>query len=536
MRSLKAYAGQMLVLTIVLFGVTDVFGVSGRPYLTMNAEHYCAGESWTLQLEMAYPHENDRLVGTSNGVRWEVLWSEVTPKGIFTLGAIGTHTLQLDTFYWGLSNLVSFDVADCGGVWRNTGSMNTARTYHTATLLANRKVLVTGSWQYPVGGSDSAELYDGATGAWSVTGSLTTPRAAYTSTLLRNGKVLVVGGYAGSPLSPTLLSSAELYDPQAETWSLTGSLHAARVGHTATLLPDGKVLVAAGDVAGEGFDGLPSSELYDPGTGTWRVVGSLPYRGHLYQTATLLSTGKVLLVGGIDNREAPPTQGGAALYDPSTEKWTTTPATAIPREGHTATLLPNGKVLVAGGAQPPTFAEVYDPETEIWSPTEPSIAAYTATLLPNGKVFFAGGGVFDPGTGSWSEGPSPKMPRRGDGHTATLLSSGRLLLAGGGSPGAEIYDGGFDIPLLKLNSSIYCVGASWELTVSQAAPAASVRLVGVSNGSPWEIARWNTIASDGRMRASGTFTEGTEGTHTLHVEIAGVWSQDVTFRVLNCQP
>src|SRR5262249_25578657 len=116
---------------------------------------------------------------------------------------------------------------------------------HTATLLPNGKVLVAGGeWQDPDSGTkslSSADLYDPATGIWSGTGSLGTARAYHTATLLPNGKVLVVGGYDSYVFDP--LASAELYDPATGAWSPTGSLAAARYSHTATLLANGKVLV-----------------------------------------------------------------------------------------------------------------------------------------------------------------------------------------------------------------------------------------------------------------------------------------------------
>src|SRR5947207_2587048 len=130
--------------------------------------------------------------------------------------------------------------SDAPFTFDNTSSLNTARYFHTATLLPNGKVLVAGGYNNSY--LTSAELYDPASGSWSATGSLTTARYAHTATLLPNGKVLVAGGYNNSGY----LTSAELYDPASGSWSATGSLNTARYFHTAALLPNGKVLVAGG--------------------------------------------------------------------------------------------------------------------------------------------------------------------------------------------------------------------------------------------------------------------------------------------------
>ena len=174
--------------------------------------------------------------------------------------------------------------------------------------------------------------------SWTATGSMGTARTGHTATLLQSGKVLVAGGSDGS----VYLSSAELYDPATGTWTSTGSLADARGNHTATLLPSGKVLVAGG--LGSGFTYLSSTELYDPASGMWTATGSLGTArwGH---TATLLPSGKVLVAGGFNAGSL----SSAELYDPASGTWTATGSMSTPRYGHTATLLPSGKVLVAGG-------------------------------------------------------------------------------------------------------------------------------------------------------------------------------------------
>ena len=259
---------------------------------------------------------------------------------------------------------------------------------HTATLLTNGQVLVAGG-EF---NSSSAELYDPVTGVWINTGSLGVARYYHTATLLPNGQVLVAGGVNYNGSNYVSLASAELYDPATGHWTATGSLGAARYYHTATLLPNGQVLVAGGvNYNGGNYVSLASAELYDPATGHWTATGSLGAAryGH---TTTLLPNGKVLVVGGGTNGSS---LASAELYDPATGHWTATGSLGAARYGHTATLLPNGKVLVVGGNGGVSFAELYDPTTGTWSPTG-SLGAdgpldHTATLLANGQVLIAGG-------------------------------------------------------------------------------------------------------------------------------------------------
>jgi hypothetical protein len=325
------------------------------------------------------------------------------------------------------------------GSWNNTGSRGTARDQHTATLLPNGNVLV-------AGGSDnsnvlaSAELYDPLTGAWTTTGSLNTERVCHSATLLPDGTVLVAGG---NDNNISTLASAELYNPSSGTWTTTGSLNAARVLHTATSLPNGKVLVAGGYNAATNTI-LASAELYDPATGTWTSTGSLntARRDH---TATLLSNGMVLVTGGIDRFFPFISLASAELYDPASGTWTSTGSLNTGRKYHTATLLSNGIVLVAGGDNYNgnlTSAELYDPATGTWATTGSLNTArehHRATLLPSGNVLVAGstGGsdpsvtseLYDASSGIWST-TAPLSTGRYF-HTATLLPNGKVLVAGG---------------------------------------------------------------------------------------------------------
>jgi N-acetylneuraminic acid mutarotase len=260
----------------------------------------------------------------------------------FPLLSILTLCALRGTLFLG-ATLVSVRPCEGGpnGVFVNTGSLATERRVHTATLLPNGKVLVAAG-QSTSGDVASAELYDPATGTWGATGSLNDARHRHAAALLNNGKVLVVGGNGDS--GP--LASAELYDPSTGIWTATGSLATARNEIRGTLLPNGKVLVSGGET----FDGsdtyFANADLYDPVSGTWTATASLATARSLH-SATLLPNGKVLVAGGSGAGNLP--LASVELYDPASGTWTPASSLPAPRTAHSATLLPNGKVLVAGG-------------------------------------------------------------------------------------------------------------------------------------------------------------------------------------------
>lgn len=282
------------------------------------------------------------------------------------------------------------------GNWSMTASLTTARFGHTATLLPNGHVLVVGGRGAGDRSLASVERYDPATVVWSVAAGLASARQFHTATLLPNGRVLVVGGFDGTDY----LRSAELYDSATGTWSPAGSLATGRRNHTATLLPNGRVLVAGGFTSAGGLRTLASAELYDPTAGTWQATGSLA-DDRTNHTATLLLTGRVLVAGGESTNQN--VLASAELYDPATGAWTTTGFLANRRSLHTASLLPTGRVLAAGGsadsggaADPRGLAsaELYDPAAGTWSATgdlNRRRVLHTATLLPDGQVLVAAG-------------------------------------------------------------------------------------------------------------------------------------------------
>ena len=260
-------------------------------------------------------------------------------------------------------------------------------------MLPNGKVLTEGGSYFDghlTRARPNAALYNPADGTWAATASMTTARYEHAATLLPNGLALVTGG-----LDVFVLPGAEVFDPASETWSPNGRLITARAHHSATLLPNGKVLIAGGDT-GYGSGVMASSELYDPASGTSTATGSLGVPRY-HHSAILLPNGRVLVIGGLNGSNNTQPLASSELYDPASGTWTVTGSLSIARRSSTATLLPNGKVLVAGGDDGTTVlssAELYDPASGAWTPTGSLItprSSHSATLLPNGKVLMEGG-------------------------------------------------------------------------------------------------------------------------------------------------
>ena len=346
---------------------------------------------------------------------------------------------------------------------------------HTATLLRNGKVLIVGGIRTNVPDPEflvDAELYDPKSGSWSPTTSSTQPRAGHTATLLQDGRVLVAGGVgqeiriSNGGYTPVLTNSAEIYDPATETWSATANLITARSG-TAILLKSGKVLVIDGtrEISRSNY-----AELFDPVAQAWSPVAP-PTLVRFGSTATLLDSGKVLVAGGhIGDWEwddSFPKAIRAELYDPATDSWRFAGAPLIVF-GHSATLLSDGKVMLAGGYHAHVGAaggdevqsqnvELFDPATETWTNTGPLPASMwrpASTLLRDGTVLLVdgidfGGGVerYDPAARRWTTTSRPNVERNGA--TSTLLPDGKVLVAGGANlvdhistplDSAELYD------------------------------------------------------------------------------------------------
>ena len=378
----------------------------------------------------------------------------INPTGLYTAPANVGNFHIVATSVDALSESAMAMVAVVSSGFTETGSMHSARSGHTATLLKDGRVLIVGG-----GGDDTVELFDPTSAAFSFTGSLIAGRSRASATLLSDGRVLIAGGLgltAGPDGSLPVLDTAEIYDPSTGKFSATGNMQQARWNHVATLLNDGRVLITGGRKGH--LCSTASAELFDPTTGTFSSVG-FPLSERVGHTGTLLATGEVLVTGGWngcapDSSDDPPWDPlFAELFEPTSKSFRGSGNMSTTRIGHSAVRLPDGKVLVLGGvpvvqnlhAQPinPAHAELYDPTAHIFSPVAGltiSHESYTATLLSSGMVLIAGGRdsagnvtseaqLLNTSTAGLTAKRSLRIPRVG--HTATLLQDGRVLVTGG---------------------------------------------------------------------------------------------------------
>jgi hypothetical protein len=459
-------AGIALLLAFLLAGV----GCSGGPVSSVNTGRGGAspsGDPRTAGAVSIYPASETlrtggqrRFSGWDSSVgQYDVTWSlqegaaagSITTDGIYTAPPVpGTfHLIATSSHNTGLSATAPLTIMSVG--FAAISDMAVSRSGHTATLLSDGRVLVAGG---TTEATHSAELFVPTSSNFApTTGGMVYPRTGHCAGLLPNGKVLIAGG---GDSKGTLFKTAEVFDPATGTFTATGDLNQVREGATATPLASGKVLIAGGQDSGGAL--LSSVELYDPSTGTFTLTGNMqtPRAGH---TATLLSNSKVLLLGSIS-----PT-GRAEIFDPASGHFSATGSLVQARAHHTATLLPNGKVLVLGGTQvmppggggaPPAdvsldTAEIYDPATGKFQSAGKLLVprdSHSATLLPTGMVLLAGGythdfdgdanpewytmftaELFDPATSVSTSAASLEGDRAE--HVATMLNNGQVLVTGG---------------------------------------------------------------------------------------------------------
>jgi hypothetical protein len=329
------------------------------------------------------------------------------------------------------------------------GVLAQRRVWHTASLLPGGCVLVVGGMDFrpPDPFSfPSAELWDPACRCFRPAGELIRGRHSHTATALVDGRVLVTGGLAvlgPSDSAPEAQASVEIWDPASRTFSGAGAMSEGRSLHTATLLDSGDVLIIGGSGA----------ELWNPATGAFSSAGMLidPRVAH---TATMLPDGRVLVIGGITPDGVGPRSHAptAELWNPRTLAFEPAGVSANARKQHTATVLPDGRVLVVGGlggdARMVRAAEVWDPGSRSFAVVGSSVNelnGHTAAMLADGRVLLigvssaegdTGAEVFDPRTGAFSPAGSPIDPRAF--HTATQLPDGRILLIGGSGGGETL--------------------------------------------------------------------------------------------------
>jgi hypothetical protein len=445
--------------------------------------------------------------------------------------------------------------------WSAVVASNRPHSGHTATPLTSGQVLVIGSdGTAVVASANDEELYDPVSGTW--TDTRYTNQVAFsgqTATLLRNGQVLVAGTATPVPAGwQKLYDLAEYFSPGRTFWDLAGG-HSFknRYLHTASLLPSDALLVVGGFCAPQVTypntfceNRYVSASVFTPDAGplgTWTDVSGPS--GFVYHSATVLASGDVLVVGGVPEISlvGPVSLNDAQLYVSSEGEWVDggIPGLQQRRDGHTATLLPNGKVLISGGEYRfnviPFISylasvEEFDPSSISWSQRVPLLtprAFHTATLLPSGKVLVTGGltlkgsasktevasaELYDPDTGQWSS-TAPMGTARAF-HTATLLSSGKVLIVGGSN------DGGTVLSSAELYFPLTIT--PWSTTVPPRSELSFAASGGAGAGYTWSLIQNGSAAS---LDSTGRYTAGAIGETTDVVQLKDSSLETVRARI-----
>lgn len=399
--------------------------------------------------------------------------------------------------------------------WRSlTTIMDIGRGGHTATVLNSQSILFVGGTQ----GSSQASIYNISEEKWIEGAQSEQIRDSHTATLMKDGRVLITGGGIST-------LSAEIYDPNTQLWTSAGDMNISRREHTATALKNGKVLIIGGQHGGQ-ITSLV--ETFDPDTNRWDTYGleggwsdasimSIPRKNH---TSTLLPDGSVLITGGISRIDTIDDEGPTELLDSAERyfvggigKWTTAGRMLGKRTGHTASLLPDGRVLVIGGGSVKLKSgeqglqeleylkstEMYDYKTASWieSPDMTSNRwEHTATVMENGDVLVVGGEnaydklssveLYRNDTKQWVSVEEMSVARAR--HVAVLLSNGRVLVSGGGSKTAEVYD-------MKINkwTEIGEIAENLNLSTAAALPSGKALMVGGygEGGAQYQVQIYN---------------------------------------------
>src|SRR5438094_1328428 len=385
------------------------------------------------------------------------------------------------------------------GAWASAGNMASPRSGAATVALQDGRLLITGGDAPDATGNSvalaSAEVFD-ASGNFTAAAPMNYARTKHTAVALQDGRVLVAGGIGGGG---TAIDSAEIYDPVANTWTVTGSLKVARSGHTASLLADGTVIIAGGDNAGVAQNSL---EVFDPTAGVFTTATgamSSPRESH---AAAVLQDGRVLVVGGYcsGSTQTCPNPNGTGplassdIYDPSTRSVSPGPHMSTPRQGLSATTQLDGKVFVAGGNNGSVdlaSTEVYDPAAGTFAVSATLATArqgHQAFLLPhNANILIVGGasnGValnsseqYVPWTGTLNTASFMASARAGA--TGSPLSQDGLFLVAGGkdSSGATLQSGElYGFATVKTDKADYPPGTTVNIT-----------------GSGWQPNEWVTL-------------------------------------------
>lgn len=346
---------------------------------------------------------------------------------MFAMGCINTTAQELEEF----------------GSIEQAGDMNHGRYNHSATLLDDGRVLVTGGTGDGKNSLSSAEIFDPKEETWTSVPDMAQPRMRHTATLLDSGKVLIAGGYFGNGNGfPSLFrhfngtdnishSACELYDPNTGAFSTAQPLNTGRFWHRAVKLQDGRVLVIGGLNVTQGA--LSSCEIYNPENGQWSQAAPLNL-ARVRFTATLLQNGSVLITGGHNGRGKVPFSS-CELYLPGEDKWIEVASMSRTRGYHSGILMADGKVMVSGG-----FSGPGQPD---WNDSE----------------------IFDPDSGTWIMAGSMSLPRHN--HESSLIPSGEVVIfsgsncqTGGAHSGIEYYDSKEEV---WKDTNIVMLGVKWAM-------------------------------------------------------------------------
>ncbi|MEO7521689.1 MAG: kelch repeat-containing protein [Gemmatimonas sp.] len=323
------------------------------------------------------------------------------------------------------------------GTMQLVARMRVARSAATSTTLPGDRVLIAGGMTQGNGALRSFEVFDTRTLRITASGNMRQARLDHSATTLADGRVLLLGGYDGR-----YIARAEIFDVRTGQFTDAGSMNVGRSGHTATLLRDGTVLIVGG--VGDGWSFLSSAEIYDSRTGKFTLVKPMSERRESH-IAELLPDGRVLVAGGHrDRRENMVVYSSTEIYNPAERRFTAGPALTVARHKHDAAVLPDGRVLVFGGSDSQdrtqfTSAEAFDPATNRWSAVAPMATGRfklrdTAVRLRDGRILVTGSGrfaeLFDPRTNSFST-VAGDLGADYSFASATVLGNGDALALGG---------------------------------------------------------------------------------------------------------